>query len=55
MYMFISQKGLVSQLGRPTRHEHGTQDLHIVLNETQPTFIHLTTPIGGNFFPISTT
>jgi hypothetical protein len=33
----------------PTFHEHAKQGFHTILNEAQPTFVHLATPIGKNF------
>ncbi len=45
-YMFVEpQNG-------PTINEHATQGLHIIMGETQLTFVHLATPLGRNFFPI---
>jgi len=45
-YMFIEpQNG-------PTINEHATQGLHVIMGKAQLTFVHLATPIGGNFFPI---
>jgi hypothetical protein len=36
----------------PIFHEHASQGFHVVLNETQPPFVHLLTSIGGNYPPI---
>ncbi len=45
-YMFVKpQNG-------PTFYEHASQGFHIVMGETQSSFIHLPTSIGGNYFPI---
>jgi hypothetical protein len=35
----------------PTFHEHATQGFHTILNEAQPTLVHLATTIGNNFLP----
>jgi hypothetical protein len=39
----------------PTINEHAAQGLHVIMGKTQPTFVHLATPIGGSFFPIRLT
>jgi hypothetical protein len=45
-YMFIEpQNG-------PTINEHATQGLHVIMGKAKPTFVHLATPVGRNFFPI---
>ncbi len=36
----------------PTINEHATQGLHVTMGKAQLTFVHLATPVGGNFFPI---
>jgi len=42
----------ISPLIGPTSHEHITQSLHVILVEAQFSFVHLTTPIKGNYLPI---
>jgi hypothetical protein len=36
----------------PILHKHASQGFHVVLGEAQPSFFHLPTPIGVNYFPI---
>jgi hypothetical protein len=36
----------------PFPHEHASQGSHNVMGKAQLAFIHLTTPIGGNYLPI---
>jgi hypothetical protein len=35
----------------PTFYEHVTQGSHVILNETQPTFMYMPTCVGRNYFP----
>jgi len=34
-----------------TLHEHAIQGLHAIVGKKLPTFIHMSTFIGGNYFP----
>jgi hypothetical protein len=36
----------------PSPYEHASQGSHVALGKAQPSFVHLPTSIGGNYFPI---
>jgi hypothetical protein len=44
IFVFGTNSMSIGPQNGPTPHEHASQSFHIVLGETQPTFIHLPTP-----------
>jgi hypothetical protein len=36
----------------PTFREHASQGSHVALGEAQPSFVHLSTSVQGNYLPI---